>query len=519
MNSQPETLQEAVFARIEAERDQWGPTAGDPGPGTQTLSSDAIIKALNSNEDGDARLFIELHRGRFLFDHAASRWFEWAGHYWREDELNQAMAGVETVIDFYAEEARRQAWDRLKCEKSGQTDKARKHAATEDALIKRIRLLQSKARKENILFLAGVGAASLGITGQEWDTDPWLLGCLNGVIDLQTGEHRPGRPDDLIKTVAPTEWKGISEPAPTWEKFLTEIFADDRELIFYGQRLFGYCVTGRTTEHISPILCGKGRNGKGTLLETLGHVLGPYTGQIEGELILKQKFSKPSGGPSSDIMTLRGKRLCWVSETDEGRRLNTGKLKWLSGGDTLTGREVYGKKQTSFRPSHKLFLLTNHKPHANADDYALWKRISLIPFNLSFVSEPTLLNERWEDTTLPDRLRGEASGILAWLVRGCLAWQADGLKPPQTVKAATEEYRQGEDTLRVFINECCETGAALEVQAGKLYLCFKNWCEDTGIEPINGTAFGNQIKERFDSYSSRNRVFYVGLDILQESKC
>ncbi len=518
MNPQTETIKKTVFARIEAEREQWGPE-GDLGPGTQTLSSDAIIKALNSNEDGDARLYIELHRYRFCYDHAAGRWYKFTNHFWEEDVLDEATGSIEKVINLYGEEAQRQAWNRVKTEKAGQKNDAKKHEVIEAALLKRIRALQTKGRKENILFLARTGPASLGVTGQEWDRDPWLLGCLNGVIDLQTGEHRPGRPDDFIKTVAPTEWKGLNEPAPSWEKFLTEIFVGGGDLIDYLQRLFGYCITGRVTEHISPILWGKGRNGKGTLLETLGHVLGPYTGQIEAELILKQKFSKPSGGPSSDIMTLRGKRLVWVSETDEGRRLNTGKLKWLSGGDTLTGREVYGKRQTSFKPTHKLFLLTNHKPHANADDYALWKRISLIPFNLSFVSEPTLINERLADPTLPDRLKSVASGILAWLVRGCLDWQAEGLTPPQRVKAATEEYKQEEDTIRVFINECCQTGASLEVRAGNLYSCFKKWCEDTGIKPINGTVFGNQIKERFDSYPRRNRVFYVGLDILQEPKC
>jgi putative DNA primase/helicase len=507
-----EPIQEAVFARIEQERGQWGPTEGDPGMASPTLLSKAILKALNSNEDGDASLFVELHRGRFLFDHAAGQWYEWAGHFWKEDELNQAMAGLESVIDLYTQEAKRQSWERLKCEKAGQTDKARKYAATGEALVKRIRALQSKARKTDVLFLAAVGASSLGITGQEWDRDPWLLCCLNGVIDLRTGEHRQGRPEDFLKTVAPTEWKGTNEPAPTWERFLVEIFSGDEELVDYVQRLSGYSVTGRTVEHFLPIMVGKGRNGKGTIFETLAYVLGDYTGQIEAELILKQKFVKPSGGPTSDIMTLRGKRLVWASETDQGRKLNAGKLKWLTGGDTLTGREMYGRRQVNFRPTHKLFLLTNHKPHANSDDYALWKRLHLIPFALSFVTDPKEQSERKADPTLPDKLRAEGSGILAWLVRGCLEWQKEGLKPPETVKVATEAYREEEDLIKLFIDERCKTGKGLEIKSGDLHRAYKTWCGENEIHPMTVTAFGIQIKQRFDSYKT-NVVFYVGISL------
>ena len=320
----------------------------DPGPGSQTLSSDAILKALNSNEDGDAHPFIDLYRGRFLFDHSGGQWFEWVGHFWREDTIDRATEALTAVIDLYGTEAGRQQWERVKAEKARQNDRAKKHAATEDTLLKRIRALQAKTRKENVLFLARTGGASLGISGEEWDRDPWLLACLNGLIDLRTGEHRPGRPEDFLRTVSPGEWRGLNELAPTWERFLTEIFAD-RELISYVRRLFGYCTTGRATEHVLPILWGKGRNGKGTLLETLAYVLGAYAGQVEAELLLKQKLSRHSGGPTSDLMTLRGKRLVWASETDEGRGLKAGKLKWLTGGDTLTGREVFGRRQISLQ--------------------------------------------------------------------------------------------------------------------------------------------------------------------------
>ena len=202
------------------------------------------------------------------------------------------------------------------------------------------------------------------------------------MIELNTGNFREGKPDEYIKTIAPIDWKGIDEPAPYWEKFIRDIFDNKKELIEYNQRLLGYCISGLTVEHIVVILWGKGRNGKGTLFEVLKVILGDLIKPIQAEMLLRQPIPKNSASPSSDIMSLIGKRLVWASESDEGRQLDIGKVKWLSGGDTLTGRHPHGKREITFTPTHKLFLATNHKPHVPADEYAAWERISLIPFAL-----------------------------------------------------------------------------------------------------------------------------------------
>ena len=383
---------------------------------------------------------------------------------------------------------------------------------TSGKLLDRIRRLQTLSRKKNVLELAKVGTKGLGITGQEWDLDPWIFACLNGILELKTGTFRPGKQQDFIQTVAPTEWKGLHEPAPTWENFQLAITDGDLDLIDFKQRLYGYCLTGETTHHIVPILEGPGRNGKGTEIETLKAVMGPYSGAVEAELILKQKFAKHSGGPTSDIMNLRGKRLVWVSETDEGRRLNAGKLKWLCGGDTLTGRGVYEKRQVDFRPTHKLLILTNHLPKADASDYALWARLIRIPYKISFVDDPSGPNERKADPALPGKIRSEAPGILAWMVRGCLAWQEKGLSPPETVKEATLKYREAEDILSQFVSERCVIGDQYQVKAGHLFKEYQKWSEEMGLPSISGTKFGTEMKRRFDHYT-KGYVFYMGLDL------
>jgi putative DNA primase/helicase len=472
-----------------------------------------VLSCLEANEDGDTRIYKKLHRSRFVYDHQAGTMFKFGPHAWGEDLLNEATEAVEGVIDVYGIEAQRQAWQRTQAEKSGQTAKAEKHQKTETELINRIRVLQSLNRKKNILELSRIGADGLGITGQEWDRDPWLIALKNGVINLRDGTFRPGRPEDFIKTVAPVEWQGLEAPAPNLSDFLSGIFDGNQRLVGYLQRLLGYCTTGLTVEHVFAIFYGAGRNGKGTLFEIMAHVLGPYAGPTEAELILKQKMTRQSGGPTSDIIYLRGKRLVWISETDEGRRLNAGKVKWLSGGDTLTGRGNYDRRQISFRPTHKLILLTNHRPHADASDYALFQRLHPVPFELSFVEDPQKPKERKADKGLLEKLKAEGSGIFAWLLRGCLAWQREGLNPPEEIKSARRAYQEEEDLVSQFLSEKCILGTGFEVQAGTIYAAYQKWVEEKGLKAFSGVKFGKEIKGRFDSYKDRN-TFYKGVGLL-----
>lgn len=517
-----EQISEAVKARVEFERAKYGlgpdhDAGPDGGNGkdrdAKPVPSADVLKALGRNEDGDAELFVSLHRGRLVYDHAAGQWYTWTGHHWEMDGTEQALAGVNGVADLYLAEMKRQAWIRGKAEMAGQRKQADAAEALEKILARRIRDLQTIRRKQAVLHLARAGAGSLGITGSEWDADPWLFGCLNGVVDLRTGKIRPGVPGDFIRLVTTVAYSGLTAPAPVWEQFLYDVFDGDIELIDFMQRLFGFCMTATAKEHKAPILWGKGRNGKTSLVEAVRFVFGDYSGIVESEMLLQQRFGRHSGAPSPDIMALRGRRFVLCSETESGRHFNVARLKWLCGGDTLTGRSPWGKELVTFRPSHTLFLSTNHRPHANADDFAFWKRALLIPFRLSFVDAPTEPHERKADPGILDKLKAEASGILAWLVRGCLGWQRKGLNPPESVKAATAEYQEEEDLVKHFLDDRCTLGSDLSVRAGRLYQEYKSWCEEVGHKPMSGTNFGTRIKRRFDHATDRNGVFYIGLGL------
>ncbi|MFC1614338.1 phage/plasmid primase, P4 family, partial [Gemmatimonadota bacterium] len=239
-------------------------------------------------------------------------------------------------------------------------------------------------------------------------------------------------------------------------------------------------------------------------------------GPLQSEMLLEQSFSRSSNSPSPDIMSLQGLRVAWASETNDGRSLNSGKVKLLVGGDTLVGRRPYAKREIKFKPSHTLFLLTNRKPHAQADDYALWQRIYLIQFKLSFIDKPKANFERVRDPDLQDKLKEESSGILAWLVRGCLEWQRQGLCPPAVIEKATAEYRSEEDILGHFIDECCECELLAEIKHKELYKAYREWCEEAGHRQMSSKRFGSQMGERFKK-EKRYNVTYVGVRLSNSS--
>ncbi|NMC87210.1 MAG: hypothetical protein GYA69_02040 [Candidatus Moranbacteria bacterium] len=508
-----EQIYSAVNLKVEAERRIYSQEPEpDAEPEAATQGAD-VLEALQRNEDGDAELFIHLHQGRLLYDHTAGRWFKWNGNFWAEDLTGESLQAVNDVVDVYIQETKKQVWLRTKAAKELNHEAEKIHGENEKELIKRIKLLQSLQRKQSVVILARSGADTLGITGTEWDKQPWLFAASNGILDLKTGDFRPGEPDDYIKTASPTAWKGINEPCPTWENFIAEIFGNDVLLIEFVQRLLGYGITGLSNLHLFIILFGAGRNGKGTLLETLRAVLGDYAYKTESEILLEQKYARNAGSPNSSVLALRGRRIVWASETSDGRRINAGRLKELVGGDTLNARGVHAIHHVQFAPSHLLLLLTNSKPSAPASDYALWQRVLLIPFERAFVAEPREPHESKADPFLSEKLQSEASGILAWLVKGCLAWQKDGLNAPDIVKAATNEYRSDEDTIGHFIDERCILNENFQVKAGDLYKAWKEWAESSGTTFISGKKFGLEIKKRFKWEKDKKAKFYIGIGL------
>jgi putative DNA primase/helicase len=215
-------------------------------------------------------------------------------------------------------------------------------------------------------------------------------------------------------------------------------------------------------------------------------------------------------------LALRGLRIAFASETDEGRRFSSSRVKWLSGSDSLVGRSPHAKHETIFNPTHKLFLLTNNKPGASANDFALWERLFLINFKLAFVNrKPHAENEREADLYLLDKLKAEAPGILAWLVRGFIKWEENGLNPPPVILDATSEYRREEDILQDYIEENCFRDPQAKVGASELYDSFSKWFEtNVSKKGISQRKFGRIMTSAGFEKIKSGTFSYLGLGLL-----
>ncbi len=516
--SDPGKILELVNQRVDQERRTYSP--GDPDPIEELLavSSEEVLAYIDKNEVGDAQLFIRCFRDKYVFDRNAGEWYVWAGHAWEKDRRGRVMEELDVVTRIYEAELQRQVIQRMQDAKEGRKEKG---DAVSNEILRRLRAIRSLKRRKNVLELAGAGRQSLGITGFEWDQKGvCVLPCRNGVIDLATGQLHPGRQSHYLKSASPLEYPGLHAEAPAWEKFLLEIFDGDRETVCYLQKLLGYAASGKVIEHIFVVFYGpEGRNGKSTLIGTLAHVLGPdLSGVLAVETLLAQKNVQNPAGPRPDILSLRGRRLCFSSESGEGHRLSSEKVKLLSGGDLLSARAPHAREDIVFNQTHTLFFSTNHRPQIPATDRALWSRIHVFPFLLRFVDNPENPNERPKDKYLLDKLKAEGPAILSWLVRGCLAWQQEGLQKPSAVASATAEYHGAMDLVKGFYKECCITGTPYRVKAQNLWEAYEAWGEREGARYLGKGKFFERIRADFDSSRDSTGVWYLGIGLMSDDK-
>ncbi|MEZ6854219.1 DNA primase family protein [Halodesulfovibrio aestuarii] len=445
-----EAMRQQVAARVDEEK----AAAPEEEEVENALPNDFVLRCARSGDLGDGMLFSEIHRDRYVFNHQANSWMEWVGHHWRLDYTEQAKVVVEDVADAYMaarDELRR---EKKKAEEDGDDNKAKYLEKSMAVLKNKTAKLHDEKGRTACLKFARANRNPVAIQGDQIDRKPMLLPCENGVLDLRSGEFMRGAPGDYLVKSSSIKWTGIDTPCPAWEQALLEMMDDDQDMVEFLQRLLGYSATGSVEEQKFAVFSGKGRNGKGVIVEILTAVMGELAGAIQSEMLLDQAGTRNSNAPSPDIMDLRGLRMGFASETDEGRKFSAARVKWFTGDDHLVGRYPHDKRNVRFPPNHQLFLLTNNKPHAPAEDFAFWQRMLLIDFTQRFVEKPSAPNERKRDNRLKEKLKGELSGILAWIVRGALLWQKEGLNPPARVLETTSEYRKAEDLMEEFLSDC-----------------------------------------------------------------
>jgi putative DNA primase/helicase len=412
------------------------------------------------------------HRQDLHYSHPWKKWFVWNGSRWIIDEIGAAsQRAKETVRAIHHEVAG--ASDRDEAERISR----HAFASESDA---RIKALLSLATSEPGIPVP-VKDYGAGRPTPLLDKDPWLLNCPNGTLDLRTGELREHRREDLITKMTSVRYSSDAK-APLFEKVLNRVVPDP-ELRTFIQRVTGMALTGDVSEQKLFFLYGTGANGKSTFVNAVLEVSGSYGIQATRDLLVIKRDQHPT-----ELTDLFGRRLVASVEAEDGRRLAESLVKMLTGGENIRARRMR-EDFWEFPPTHKLFLVANHKPIVRGTDHAIWRRIKLIPFDVT-------LPEDEQDKTLPDKLEAEYPGILAWAVKGCQDWQKHGLAEPKAVTDATAAYRAEMDMIADFIEECCITGEDLWCKFGDFYNRYTKWCEESGEKPLPKLGFGNKLTER-----------------------
>lgn len=475
-------------------------------PNGITLGSLFAMAAANGWEDsrkagrsvetyGDisnGRRFAERFRGRLLYCHGNGAWYRWDAQRWARCENGEAIAAAKRV----AEECFDEASGALRRESS---DWAKRNFS------QALAVHRSVARHESMLKSAssepGMSIANPGL----FDADPWKLAVRNGVLNLKTGTLSEALPDMLISRQAGTHYDFQGE-CPRWLRFIAEVCNGDGDMAAFLQRVCGYALTGSVMEELLFFLFGIGSNGKSVFANVVAAAFGDYAVTVRAALL-----ARDSRGTGSDAerekARLPGARLALVNETGQADMWDDQRVKEITSRERISARYLH-QESFDFMPTHKLFVRGNHQPGAMDTGDGFWRRMVLIGFTRQFSESERVpdLDSRIIETELP--------GVLAWMVKGCIAWQREGLKVPAGMRDAVEAYRRDTDLLGEWLRLNCVNSPHAETPVRDLFHSYERFLREGNIKAPSRSTFGRQLVSRgHKKRESNGQSLYSGLTL------
>jgi putative DNA primase/helicase len=450
-------------------------------------------KRLYTRSDmGNAERFVRDHSDDVRYCHSTASWYVWNGRQWMMDCVGLARCKArETVRSIYAE------------------------AANNNKYLERTKLLEWAKMSEgssriSAMLLEAQSMPPIPIEMNAFDTDANLLNVQNGTIDLTTGKLQPHRKDDMITKMAPTMFVENAH-SDMLVKFLNTALPD-KNIRDFLPRAMGYTLTGSCDEECLFMVYGPTASGKSTMMESFLSALGPYGSMLDFSVLLKAKSDPDGRGANPEISKLPGIRLASSIEVDEGRAIAEGLVKSMTGGDTISARGLYEKRNTEFKPQFTLWLVANDAPNMKSTDDALWRRIIVIPFDHTV---PVDERDPAVKRTLRDTDEGR-SAILWMAVQGCLEYKRAGLQIPESISTATADMRVEMDPLHDFFVEWCQFGPTFQTPASQLRDTYLNFCESNKSRPINTKRVAASLKAKgCENISTGSQRIWLNVGIVE----
>lgn len=334
---------------------------------------------MGETDTDNGRRLVKRYHDQLQYIPERKEWFAFDGQIWREDRAKSRIIFAQQSARQIASEA-----EFVDAERRSERRSWGERSLAAAAVRRALEMAQPHATRSI----------------KDFDRDPWLLNVKNGTLNLKTGVLGPFNPADHLTRMAGTSYDAQAK-CPGFKKFLGEILGQDRELIRFVQRYAGYSLSGVTSEQVFLFCQGPGGNGKSTLITIMQEVLGDYALSTPTETLLAKNTSPSS---SNDVARLHGARMVAAIEANPNRQLDEALIKQITGGDRITARFLYSE-YFEFTPQFKLWFVANHPPRLRSTDDALWRRIHVVPFEISITPDRV-------DPDLASKLRAELPGVL-----------------------------------------------------------------------------------------------------------
>jgi putative DNA primase/helicase len=430
------------------------------------------------SDSGNAERFSSGLGNEFRFDHTSGKWHRWDGKRWAIDEKAEIYEVMKS--------SNRELYKLADQYEPGDPNKERvlKYALTSE---------KRRGLEDAVVLAAKI--PQLSVIHSDLDKNLDLFNVNNGTLDLSNCPvvFRPHNKHDLLTKLAPVNYEPDAS-APFFDEFLDTIFMCKQPLIEFVQRLLGLCLTGQVLEQVLIFWYGLGCNGKSTFENILEVLFGDYFLRAPANMLMVEKGDKIP----NDLARLPGARIVVCSELQDGMRLNESRVKDLTGNDLITARFLH-REFFDFRPTHKLFIVGNHKPDVRDSTFSFWRRMVLVPFEATIPE-----SQRKTSSELMALFREENSGILNWLINGYAQYREIGLKIPPEIQAAIGEYRKATDIIGEFLDECCIFGPQFSEDCKPLFEAYTKWAEENNERAFSQKRLGRCLSER-GFMRSRNR--------------
>lgn len=352
------------------------------------------------------------------------------------------------------------------------------------------------------------------------DIHPYYLSCKNGMVNLKTGEIRQALPEDNVTKTIETSYNPDADSSD-FEKFIRQITSDTNgelpEVYDYFKWCIGYALQGAPKKKLFILLFGPhGFNGKSLVMNTIKDTLENYSVSMDSSVVLETGTGKSAGSHSTEIMQLENCRVGILSDTPEEAVINDGRMKMLTGGtDTMSGREIYGK-QRDFKPCFVPFISTNHVIRINLADMAMYERLVLFPFVLSFIDSDLVFDyQRKADNDLAEKFASNREGVLKWLIEASLYYNSDtNKKIPEYLVRAKERYNREINPIVNFVDEYLETKEDCKISRKKLLDIYKEYVTSNGGAKYYKRRIAQQeFDRRYKSDNSTGICYYIGVQL------